>query len=430
MGRTLSEAKQKMSDFLIDIMYSKTGNEFVGLFFSSVNKFPTPVIPVAAVALEESGPTLLYNPERFIDMTDDEKCFVLNHELCHVLSLHFRRSEELMDRHSIPKTEFNTRYRPFSDLPINHSISGLKGYSSVIDTILTYEKVNLSQPELPTYEDIVEYLLDNKDEHDSICDSEGFNNIEKIIYIDGIGNTREEIVGEGDGTMVCAEIDKELVNSIQEDLNNIIDNVSKAAGTIPHNLEKAIKWFKTGILPQDIDIWKRLEHFFIGQRNVNSPKVRSFKRLNRRLGTLPGRIKKLGFNVAFIIDESGSMNDEEVDQAFRLIKRTCLKESNDTIYVIHWDTEPYGEVDEIRYENDLVNLSRKKSGGTVFTDMFTHKLVTACDVDMYIVITDGGIYGWPKVNPNKPCIWIITTTNGYDNWRIQYNKGVAICVEG
>lgn len=426
MNYTLPEAKKTMADFLISLMYSRSNDEFIGTFFSVVNKSPTYSIPTAAVAHTASGITLLYNPDMFFELNRNEKCFVLLHELCHVLNLHHKRGIEFMKEHNIPKIEFISKYLPFADLPINYSLKYLKAYKTIGDTIFTYESTGLSQSELPLFEDILEYLMNNKLEHEDICKAAGMEDGCNIIYIEDPGNIRQENVGDCEKTIEYSDIDISQVDNIIEDIKDIIETVSKSVGNTPMMVNELLENFKEQTTPQVVSVWEILKKYLVGYRYVNSPRVRSFKRLNRRLRTLPGKIKKTGFSAAFIVDESGSMDDDEINFAFNLVKETCIKDNNDKVHVVHWDTEPCSKVDTVTNLHDAEKITRLKTGGTNFDTMFSNETVLSLDVDLYIIVTDGEVYGWPSQKPGHPAIWIFTTEHGHENWRNDYNVGIPV----
>ena len=72
-------------------------------------------------------------------------------------------------------------------------------------------------------------------------------------------------------------------------------------------------------------------------------------------------------------------------------------------------------------------LKRKDSGGTDFTNIWSHPLSAAIKDDVNIVLTDG-ICGFPSEPSGKPEMWIITTQNGYNAWEREYGHGIGILV--
>jgi len=131
----------------------------------------------------------------------------------------------------------------------------------------------------------------------------------------------------------------------------------------------------------------------------------------------------------FIVDESGSMSDEEIQLAFSLVKKVVLRENNDKVYVVHWDTEPQGEITELQYESDLDELERVRCGGTDFKEFFRHEIFHQNDYDLYVCVTDGYPWEWPQAEADKPVVWIITQQGGYKQWEDQYGEGLAVCVD-
>ena len=134
--------------------------------------------------------------------------------------------------------------------------------------------------------------------------------------------------------------------------------------------------------------------------------------------------------IVIALDESGSMSDAEVNLAFAFAKKIVLRENNDKLYLVHWDTEPTQEVEELSSDSDVEQLVRNRCGGTDFTEFYTHEVFHRHDYDLYVCITDGYPGSWPKVDCDKPVVWIITQEGGYQAWESQHGKGMAVCVYG
>lgn len=376
----------------------------------------------AAITMTENGIKLIYDIDTFATMDTELFDFILSHELLHVVNFHFLRSAELMAELSIGKNEFFTKYAPYADLPVNYALSDFPGYAVVEKQMLTYDTTDIAYDTHPTFESIVRYLkLQNHKTPPPAC---------TIVRVseDGLPETIQD-GGNKAPVVVIPQVDEQSKQDCVNDVVDLLRQTAQTAGNVPEEIQKVIDTFLDEQSSQVINAWAYLEQMLVGERSLDKGSVRSYARLNRRTRMLPGRKKITGFSALFIIDESGSMGDEEVQLAFTLVKKVVLRENNDTVYVIHWDTEPVSDVDELQYESDMAALERKKSGGTSFLDFFSHDIFMKHDYDLYICITDGYPSRWPIVEADKPVVWILTEHRGFEKWKNEYAKGLAVCVE-
>jgi predicted metal-dependent peptidase len=412
-------------------------DEFVPVFFSNIRKvFARLGMAHAAVVMTENGVRLVIDIDFVCGASDDDLDFTLSHELMHVLNMHFLRGFDLMEELQIGTQEFFGYYAKFADLPVNYSLNHLRGCQDreKKKTLLTYENVNgLEQWEHPTFESIVHFLYKNyppEKAEQLVAEGKGGpgEGNPTVIKVNEDGTT--EVISKGDGqtVVVIPEIEKETKREHIQDVKDLVDTAEKTAGTTPHNIRRAIDSFMDIYRESLMTGWDILKGFLVGFRNINKGRVRTFRRLNRRTGLLPGKRHIKGFRALWLVDESGSMSDEDVQTALILGKKAMQRDNSDKMFYIHWDTEPSEEVEEISTVHDIEKIERKKSGGTDFTELFRHPLVLQQDVDIYIVVTDGYPYHWPDSEPTVPHIWVITDAGGYKEWQDDYGKGIAIDV--
>jgi predicted metal-dependent peptidase len=425
------KAKLNMQKYII---MGTLADEFIPTFFSSIQKTPANIgIGAAAVTLTDIGIQLIYDIKYFAEATKDQIDHVLSHELLHVVCMHFLRGFDLMDEYSMNKQEFFSKYMPLSDLPVNQMLTSLPAHAQEKDKLLTYDTAGVSYESFPTFEAVVRHAM--SEEGKKMMDKLGLSgkgDSPTVVYVDASGGV--EVLSEGSGkgknkVVVVPEVTKEGENSHIQDIADIVRNCSRTAGRAPANLKRFIDQFLDDLDNRVIKGWELIEHYLIGERAVNRGGVRSYSRLNRRTKMLPGRKKITGFSAAFIVDESGSMSDDEVGLAFNLVKKVVLRENRDKVYVVHWDTEPHEEIDELQFDHEMEKVTRRKGGGTDFSKFFTHPINQRIDADVNVCVTDGYPYPWPETDPDKPTIWIITQKGGYDDWEQNYGKGLAVCVE-
>lgn len=441
------KAKQRLRNYLIK---GVVNGDFVASFYSTVVKRPANIGKdiEASVVMGNDGITLVYDVNWIIGATDGEISYSLEHELLHVVNMHFVRGDEIRTELGIKQSEWLEEYVKYADLPVNRQLECHSDYGNQESNgkVVTYDTERLDYYEYPTFESLVRYVYARKkedpppgeggdgppgeggDEPPGEEPGEGGTPV-NIVEVDEEGNTSG---GGGDNQGPSIPVPKnsrEGEREAPEAIEQALRSAQKSAGDIPANLKDTVERFFNEYADSVLKGWKLLEKLLVGERAVCQEKKRVYKRLHRRFQIPPGKTHERGFTVGFIVDESGSMSAEEVDTAFGLIKKVCLKENNDCIYVFHWDTEPHEDVEEIRYESDLIDMDRKKGGGTRFTDIFSHELVREKDVDLYVIVTDGYPFGWPEKQATVPQVWIITQEGGYEQWKNDYGKGIAVCVE-
>lgn len=250
-----------------------------------------------------------------------------------------------------------------------------------------------------------------------------------VIQVGADGQGTEVRTGKKNGpVVVMSHVDPLSQEQNEQEAKEALSHAMKTAGTAPANLLRTIKEWLDEKDEAVLRGWELLEHLLVGERSTNVGRVVSYTRMNRRTRMIPGYRHEKGFRTMMFIDESGSMSDEEVSIGFNLVKKIVMRETSDLLYLCHWDTEPAAEIDEVKYEHETADLTRKKTGGTIFSEMFTHPLVVEKDVDLFVIITDGEVYDWPEIDPPVPTLWIITTPHGYTEWETRYGMGLAVDV--
>lgn len=427
---SISEAKKRLTSYLARGIIRA---DPICLFYSQVRKVVSSFKYRAAVVHGYNGITLICQAKWILKAPDNEIDFVLSHELIHVMNLHFIRGYSMIEKYNLNKEEFYSRYAIYADLPTNYALKSHIMYDKMdMFTYKTMQKkgcANLTYDDYPTYESIVKYMIDNPDKNIQpqtvyIVDENG------TIQND---NSTSTSVDEGDEESVIvipSPSNDILSREIIEHIKDIVYNVTKSSGSGSCDIQDLMKKFLHTETAATIKGWNLLKQLLTGKRRQGKTSSRSWRRLNRKTLLPNGKLKNPAFEAIFIIDESGSMSEEELSIAWNLLKHAILQKDRDKIHVIHWDTEPYEKVDTLRNSDDLKYIERKKQGGTCFEEFFTHRIVRNLNSDLLIIITDGyPSMSWPKGKPHVPVVWIITTTGGYNNWKKFCNKGIAVCVD-
>ena len=98
------DSQQKSIYFYIDqsIVRVIRKEPFYGHILGNVTRRVESTIPTAAVSLNQSGISLLVNPDFFIEeLNSDERCAVLKHEILHLVFKHLFRINEKITNHFI-----------------------------------------------------------------------------------------------------------------------------------------------------------------------------------------------------------------------------------------------------------------------------------------------------------------------------------------
>ena len=400
------------------------------MFFSSVQKVPANMgMALAAVTMTENGIRLIYDVKFMSEAKKEDIDFVLSHELMHVLGYHFTRGFELMSEFNLGQQEFFSKYAPYADLPVNNALQNMEGYKNHASKLLSYAKTGeLSYDSHPTFESIVRWLRTHPAKEKQIMSALGIGTGQgpTVVQVDENGNVTVICPGASDNVVVVPQVTQEGKREYLRDVAEIVKSAHRSAGNIPYEMSRSIQQFLDQYGTDVLKGWALLEQLLVGERSINKGYIRCYGRMNRRTRMIPGKRRIKGFSAMMIVDESGSMSDEEVNIAFAFAKKIVLRENNDKLYLVHWDTEPTNELEELKHESDIDELTRKRCGGTEFTQFFTHEIFHRHDYDLYICITDGFPCGWPVAEADKPVVWIITQSGGFSQWQSDYNKGLAV----
>ncbi len=450
-------AREKLSKLIIDGIIH---DEFYALFFSQVPKVPVSIQnALGFITVTKEGLLLGYDPDFIENATPSMIKAFLVHELFHVILEHFYRKSELATLYNIPFVTFSQKYGIYTDLPTNmltkqychdEHIELTQAYSALEYDSIAVKQMGIDEKKHDTYEKIVRYLRDiesnnNKDEdEESEEDTEGKDNgngnhgkgnenednsSESVVVVvvddhNNIISKKEIIKGRSDKTIVIVDqiSNPDIAEKTREQIADLIEQSARNAGDLPKDMQELINNLVDNAKPKQRALtgWELFKYLLIGERSASENTISSFTRLNRRTGELPGKMReKEGYNCLMIIDESGSVNNEEIliaVETTRLVKQ----QSNDKIYILPFDTEP-GEVKEVN-EVDLDNFTREKCGGTNFSNMFVNSVVGKLDYDVVIILTDGYPSHFPEVPSGCDEYWLVTTDEGAEACRNYYAK--------
>ena len=394
-----------MSNFDLNIHTARLlmDEPFFAAISRRIDKRATYAIPTAGVMVNpDSGQfEMLYNPEFFEKLTDDERRDVLKHEFYHIVFLH------VTDR--MPENTNIKRWNIATDLSINSHLQHLpegglipgEGIFKDIPKGMSAEWYLANLPKKKTSKkegqsedgegspgssgggsgsesqgaDGTEpqSLEDWLDELDSLDDHSGW------------GNCSQEVKD------MAKERLKEIVKKAGEDCAK-----TNSWGSVSADVRKKVM----KILETKVD-WKKVLRFFV-KASQKASRSSSIKRINRRYAYIhPGRKSSRIARVAVSIDQSGSVTDDMLAKFFAELGK--LAEIAEFV-VVPFDTR----VDEDKIytwrKGQKKNVERVLQGGTDF-DAPT-EYVNDNAFDGHIILTDMMA---PKPRPSK-CqrMWMTT----------------------
>ena len=384
--------------------YPIFGNVITNINF----KFTTKPVPAPSFT---DGRTIYYKQEFFTDFTEDEREFIISHEIFHIVLSHLFRN--------IGKDEDLLNY--VEDAIINQLLirDGLVMPDGLIyvEDALDYSVDELYLRYLPHLEEIKK-LMNSKTYHmgldiglgqDTLYDGESGNLVDESSE-----NESDELTGKGsnDSTNKLEEI---LDNSY----NNYIDDLEKLMNDNEQIREELIDEFQEKLRQEAAS--KHYGKNSCGQEFPSIPvgtaaPLLNWQELLEQSLVIPEEVRTLFYEVEMdgivkkeekadigysesevIIDSSGSMDMQKIKTILRECKNIL---SSSSIRVGFCDVQFYGW-SEIRNAIDIDNLQIIGRGGTDF-----HKMADSFsnEVDNKIVITDG--YGsFPTDKPD--ILWVI-----------------------
>jgi predicted metal-dependent peptidase len=169
---------------------------------------------------------------------------------------------------------------------------------------------------------------------------------------------------------------------------------TSAAGNVPRGIMEALESSSDAQIP-----WKRVLRNFVFSQVSNARKATT-KKLHRRFALpVPGTRKERKMTLAMCLDESGSMQDDQIVLVLAEIQSICKQISK--AYLIHADVE-VSHVTEIKPGKKL-EYKRRSSGGTAYQPAIDKALSLGADVIIYF--GDFDCSDTPK-DPGKPFLWV------------------------
>lgn len=343
------ELNQAKSKAMVNLM-SRPDSAFFATLAFSMQFLWDESIPTACT----NGTYIKFNPNFFMDLSPDERVFVIIHESCHVAYLHASR---LMGRS-------HERFNIAADHVINLSLIE-RGYKM--------PKIGLANPAYTgmSTEQVYDLLVDPP----------------KGSY----------------------QMDLEPSEETEEEISKVVDDILCRAA-----MQSKIEGDKVGTIPGEIEIylskllkpklpWQRIfQKYFQALAKDNY----TFKKFNRRFLPnyyLPTLYSEKVINFATAFDTSGSVTDEEFLRFVSEVHGVLRMMKPDLLTLIQFDTAIHS-VEKIKNVTDLMKVSFKGRGGTDVTEVL--EWANANKPQLLLIFTDGH-FNLGTATTKVNTIWLI-----------------------
>ncbi len=381
---------------------------FFAALSRKIDKCASTAISTAGVKInEETGQfEMLYNPEFFAGLPDEQKLGVLKHEFYHLIFEHVTGR--------MPEGKMTRDWNVATDLAINSHIAHELPEQALVPGVGNYEDLPRGKSAEYYFNALKEKEDEGQDEGQDEDqdggepqDGEGEGNGPGNDSGDGDENkdgkgqgkaqddSLDDHSGWGEASPEAREIAKQR---IKEHIKQASQEADKANnwGSVSSEIRREIKERMTSKLD-----WRKVLRYFV-KTSERANKTSSIKRINRRYAYIhPGKKVKRTARIAISIDQSGSVDDSMLAAFYaELNKLADIAEFT----VIPFDDRVFEEKVYVWKKGEKKKQERVMCGGTNFdapTDYVNkHKF------DGHIVLTD--MYA-PKPKPSK-CqrMWMTT----------------------
>ena len=406
-SRLASEAAAAAFDLdphLVKLMWDEP---FYSNILRRVTKVRTSSIPTAGVLAKDGDIKLWWNPRFLAGLTAKQVKGLLKHECLHLILEH--TTTRRRDPHKV--------WNYATDLAINSMIDkdelpegGL--IPGVAYPDLTPDQMAMASPEyIERYNRLSELIESlepglSSDEYFAILmrDENAQEDIEGGQGEGGEGGEGEGMPGtmdDHDGWGDMTDEDREFVKGkVKQVLEDAVKECDKKGqwGTVSGETRKMLRELIANEIP-----WQSILRRFVGTtRRAN--RHSTIRRVNRKYpGIHPGVQKGYTSSIAIYIDQSGSVNDGELEMLFAEL-RSLAKHTEFVCY--HFDSEVDTSSETVWRKGRTPSARRTRCGGTCFDVVTEHANKNKKRFDGYLILTDGY-----APNPKPSSIkrgWVIT----------------------
>lgn len=319
-----------------------------------------------------NGKRIQINENFFNTLNNEEKQFLIAHEVMHIIYHHMTRRGN-KDPH---------KWNCAGDYLINYKLVQ-QGFH-MIDVSLYDKKYNDSWTTEQIYNDLPDNVQNPMD-----------NDIEYTQSEEQTQQTEQEVIQVISQTILQMDITGQSDN-IPQDIRRYIQELTKPK----LNWKQILRQFLFE-LDQTDHTWNRPRRKML-THGFYLPKLQ-----NRNIG-----------NIAFAIDTSGSISDKQFDEFITEVTNVFNTVKPKSITLMQFDTKVY--TDQVNSLEEMNKIKFKGGGGTDINPVL-RKYIKSKNKALF-VITDGEFFYKP-IPCNKPVYWII-----HNNPNFQPPYGKVICL--
>lgn len=443
-------------DEALAVLVDREGKDFYATMATCLPRRASKSVATMGLTVTEGSYELLYNPEGIKKLSPREFIYSLHHEMVHLENKHVPRTmmkyaeEGVQKLDDVPK-ELKDQCLKATDFAVNGQMRKINGRSGYVQHMLNESEFtpllpeqdgidNMPASDFESYLEVLKLLAvpppptpdegegdeEGNDKGDGLSSAAWGENHNEW----GKNNSRnkEGDVQEDDGQNTASQDMSELAQALEDETDQIIQSaaeaVQKSRGTIPAHLQQRLKEMRQKYrVPWQAFLLNiiRTKIALTMQRSVQRPKRRSMD----PSFFLPGKIKDKTFHAVFMMDTSASVSNEELKEAFALLKEFFMQEEGMTLTAIQADTRITKEW-TVTADETWVDVDGR--GGTTFDPA----IIRCCELepDLAFYYTDGYAPCPAKeIMPQCPFIWMISKHGSGDAYNLS-SVGTVVTLKG
>ena len=367
----------------VNLSLMEDKENFYGYFlFQMGREIRFDITSATSINFKDAKYVMYFNPIIFLELNMEQMQSTIKHEILHVLSQHLIRLKDFKDKYSTLALNLAM------DVLVNQCLDCLCPYSITLEYI--NNKYNLNLEKFKTFEYYLEKIQTELDLQEENDEGEIVDNNENVA-VDFDAEKTHDIWEE------CIEIDEKTLRDFTE---KFADNAKK--GSVPTYIENMIKSLKNskGELPWNLYLKKLMG-------TIEANKKKTITRRNRRQPNrldLRWELRGHKAEIAVAIDISGSISDEEFEQAIKEVL-TIVKSHNQEITIIECDKE-IKRTYKVKSPKDIKERVAS-GGGTKFLPVFEY--ANNKKINLLIYFTDGKGEEKLEIKPRGyKTLWVIS----------------------
>ncbi len=369
----------------VNVSLMEDKDNFYGYFLFQMSKeIRFDISSPTAVNFKGAKYVIYFNPIIFLTLTIKQMESTLKHEILHIVSMHLIRAKEIQRSYSTLATNIAM------DIVVNTYLDHLPPYATTLEWVnLNYSLRLLPFESFEYYVDKIQTALDLLEEDPDAAEDDSNKN--ELIELNYDPEKTHDIWEDS------SELDEQTLKEFTE---KFIDASQK--GNIPNYLDSLISALKNskGELPWNLYL-KRL------MGTVESDQKKIITRRNRRQPDrfdLRGQLRSHKANIVVALDISGSISDEEFNQAMIEVF-SIVKNYNHEVTIIECDSE-IRRVYKVKSVKDIKARINSR-GGTKFTPVFEY--ANTKKINMLVYFTDGkGEEKLLSIPKGYKTLWVIS----------------------